>query len=147
MPPQVRRRDGFYLESSCSLLLLDSLRHPTKHEHNSTYVGQAVAVLSRLPSVPPTAALLASIQSIASAVSELVETRKRRAPLPSESSGAVEARSSVTTEDMERGDERENEEGPQGEAMTDQESFTAYLSQEGLGALVMDPFGTALFWQ
>jgi hypothetical protein len=70
--------------------------------------------------VPPTAALLASIQNIASAVSELVDTRKRRVPLPLDSSGAVEAGSLVTAEDMERGDEREGGHGLQGEATTGQ---------------------------
>lgn len=108
------------------------------------YVGQAVEILGKMPSVTPIAPVLASIQSIASAVGKIVYTRKRQLPLPPEASGIER---SAAADESAPGGERESEPDLGGLASADHESFMSYLSQADLGALVTDPFDTALFWQ
>ncbi|KAH6687214.1 hypothetical protein F5X68DRAFT_261440 [Plectosphaerella plurivora] len=144
---EVRRRDAWFLESSSSVLLLESLRHPTKHEHNAVYVRKALETLGKMPSVTPVTTLLASLQSIAGAVEKLVDARKRQQAARILSSAANDTVARVGSGAFDELAPTHEEEVDQDLAITDQEFFMAYLSQTDLGALVADPFNTALFWQ
>lgn len=100
-----------------------------------------------MPSETPVTTLLASLQSIAGAVDKLVDARKRQLATRTLSSDASETVADFNSRTIDELAPADQEEVDQDLTFTHQESFMTYLSQADLGALVTDPFDTALSWQ
>ncbi|KAF4458219.1 hypothetical protein FALBO_15048, partial [Fusarium albosuccineum] len=69
---KLRRRDAFFLEMSCSLLLIESLRQPSKHPNNIIYINSAIDTLKSMPNDAPVTTVIYSIQSITDAVEKFI---------------------------------------------------------------------------
>lgn len=69
---QTNRYYSFFLESSCIVLLYDSLRHPTKHFHNKRYIQAAIECLRAMIDDEPIVDAVTSLSRILRAVEETV---------------------------------------------------------------------------
>lgn len=74
---QVRRQDSFFIEASCSILLYDSLRHPSKHPDNLIYINTALDCLQSMNNVEPVTNVTHSIQRILRAVESSISQQNR----------------------------------------------------------------------
>lgn len=130
---------------------------PSKYEHNVISIGHAIEIMGKMPSGPPTTSLLKSTQGLVSAVDKLVAARARSSGAAGEPGEAVGLPGQAEAATLD-GDSKaatvgeDSSEGCGDHNMTDEvgeggESFTSFLTEADLGALVTDPFDTALFWQ
>ncbi|KAF6826381.1 C6 zinc finger domain protein [Colletotrichum plurivorum] len=71
-----RRYHAFFIESCCSVLLYDSLRHPAKHPHNLEYIRMAIGCLRFLVADDPVTNAIRSIKSIVWAVENSIGASK-----------------------------------------------------------------------
>ncbi|KAF6815468.1 C6 zinc finger domain-containing protein [Colletotrichum musicola] len=71
-----RRYHAFFIESCCSVLLYDSLRHPAKHPHNLEYIRMAIGCLRSLVADDPVTNAIRSVKSIVWAVENSIGASK-----------------------------------------------------------------------
>ncbi|PCG98937.1 Transcription factor [Penicillium occitanis (nom. inval.)] len=69
---KVRRYDAFCIEASCSILLHDSLRHPSKHPNNLVYIRMALDCLRAMTDDEPITNVAHSIERILSVVEQTI---------------------------------------------------------------------------
>ncbi|KAJ5365459.1 fungal-specific transcription factor domain-containing protein [Penicillium concentricum] len=91
---KVRRYDAFFIEASCSVLLHNSLQHPSKHPNNLVYIHMALGCLQSMTNGEPVTNVARSIQRIVSAVENSisqVNLTPTLIPSPSDESPPVNA--------------------------------------------------------
>ncbi|KAK1533300.1 C6 zinc finger domain-containing protein [Colletotrichum paranaense] len=71
-----RRYHAFFIESSCAVLLYDSLRHPAKHPHNLEFIQMAISCLRSLVGDDPVTNAIHSIKRIVWAVEQSINAAK-----------------------------------------------------------------------
>ncbi|KFZ14211.1 hypothetical protein V501_03350 [Pseudogymnoascus sp. VKM F-4519 (FW-2642)] len=71
---KVRRYDCFFIEASCSILLLDSLCHPLKHPGNLIYINTALRCLRSMTNDDPVTNVTQSTEQILGAVERHIST-------------------------------------------------------------------------
>ncbi|KAH8700460.1 fungal-specific transcription factor domain-containing protein [Talaromyces proteolyticus] len=69
---KVRRYDSFCIEASCSVLLHDSLRHPSKHPNNLVYIRMALNCLGAMTDDEPVTNVAHSVERILSVVEQSI---------------------------------------------------------------------------
>ncbi|GJC97589.1 C6 zinc finger domain-containing protein [Colletotrichum higginsianum] len=85
---KTRRYLAFFIESSCAVLLYDSLRHPSKHPHNLEFIQTAVSCLRALVGDEPVTNAIRSIKRIVWAVEQSIDASKSTASLMDAASSA-----------------------------------------------------------
>ncbi|WYZ39521.1 hypothetical protein EsH8_III_001435 [Colletotrichum jinshuiense] len=71
-----RRYLAFFIESSCAVLLYDSLRHPAKHPHNLEFIQMAISCLHSFIADDPVTNAIRSIKRIVWAVEQSINASK-----------------------------------------------------------------------
>ncbi|KAK2015794.1 C6 zinc finger domain-containing protein [Colletotrichum eremochloae] len=79
---KTRRYLAFFIESSCAVLLYDSLRHPAKHPHNLEFIQMAISCLHALIGDEPVTNAIHSIKRIVWAVEQSINASKPTGAFP-----------------------------------------------------------------
>ncbi|WDK18244.1 C6 zinc finger domain-containing protein [Colletotrichum graminicola] len=79
---KTRRYLAFFIESSCAVLLYDSLRHPAKHPHNLEFIQMAISCLHSLIGDEPVTNAINSIKRIVWAVEQSINASKSAGAFP-----------------------------------------------------------------
>ncbi|KAI9157993.1 Pseudouridine-metabolizing bifunctional protein [Paramyrothecium foliicola] len=69
---KLQRNDSFYIEASCTVLLYDSLRHPSKHPNNLIYINMGLGCLQAMPQDDPITSIALSISRIVNVVQTFI---------------------------------------------------------------------------
>lgn len=72
----MRRDNAFFIETSCAILLYDSIGHPTKHPHHKELIYFALESLELMINDDPVTNAIQHIQKIVNAVEDSLSSRQ-----------------------------------------------------------------------